>query len=127
MISENRHNREPRAQLRQKLGARLGRSQQRVSQCGAFDRNIGTVTKSPVKTISRDAGLLTISMAARIGTDGVFVVVKVAELCDSQAIESRWQPRQHNFNGVRMGWFGSRNTLSSPRASAPVAATPAAT
>jgi hypothetical protein len=35
------------------------------------------------------------------------VVVKVAELCDGQAIESRWQPRQHDFDGSQNGvaWF----------------------
>jgi len=108
VIPENRHNRDPRAQLRQQLGARFDSlsSAFRSVEPAMKHRNRDEVASQNdqirMQVVDDFYGRFDWQCRA-------FIVVKVAELRDGQAIESRGQPRQHDFDGPENGMVRLKN------------------
>ena len=102
VISENRHYRDPGTQLRQQLGARLGRFSRafRRVESAMKHRNCDEVA-------SQDDQIRMQVIDDFYGSSDwhsrAFVVVKVAELRDGQAVEGGGQPGQHDFNRPQNG------------------------
>ena len=108
VISKNRHNGDPRMQLRQQLGARLGSFSSALPSVEPamkhWNRDEVTGQNNQIRTEVVDDFYGSSDWHCR-----AFVVVKVAELYDGQAIESRGQPGQHDFDGRQNGVVRFKN------------------
>jgi hypothetical protein len=125
VISQDQDLPKPRMQRRQEAGTRLG------SVRGAF-----TGVELPVKRNRDKVASQHHQIRVQVIDDfhcrsywrrrEILVIVKVAQLRDGEIVESGGQPRECDFDRFTVGRFGSRSIVSSPSATTPVTATPAA-